>query len=222
MKLVLYASEAGHYNNILDRSLSQLAKKDPVITFIPASSYQGEFDFRDFVKQKKKGSMQKFIYSPIDVPMDEVLKKRILKSDIIHLGGGNTFQFLHALRKAKFLPDLKAFVQRGGVLSGTSAGAILMTPSVSTADFPSFDKDDNDEGIKNFRAMGLVPFEFFPHYKNSKRYEQAMLARSQKTKIPLYACPDGSGVVIEDSSIKFVGLFYCFYRGTKQVLPRIL
>src|SRR5690606_32920603 len=102
----------------------------------------------------------------------EVLKQEVFKSDIIHLSGGNTFYFIKHLRQAKLLKDFKEFLNNGGVLTGLSAGAIIMTRSIQTAAFPSFDRDENEDNVRNFKGMGLVNFEFFPHYKNSLRYDR--------------------------------------------------
>ena len=91
-----------------------------------------------------------------------------------------------------------------------------MTPNIQTAGFPNFDRDENDENIKNLSALNLVNFEFFPHYKNSRRYDSELLRYTQKTKIPLYAMPDGSGIVIDQSFLKFSGKAFCFFRGQKM------
>ena len=61
----------------------------------------------------------------------------LLKSDLIFLGGGNTFYFLKHLKSTGLIDELKTFAANGGVLCGLSAGAIIMTPHVHTASFPT-------------------------------------------------------------------------------------
>ncbi len=219
MKLVLYSGGYEEQNNDIHKYLLHMsAKKNPQITYIPSCSYHADVDFRDYVRYFTKYKLTKFIYFPIDAPCDNVLKKEVFKSDIIHLAGGNTFYFLRHLRRSKLLNEFKAFVKRGGILTGLSAGAILMTPTVDTAAFPDFDRDDNDENIKNFKAMNLVNFSFFPHYKNSKRYDKELALFSKKIKNPLYACSDGSGIIVRDRDLKFVGKVYAFINGEKAAL----
>ncbi|MEX0799061.1 MAG: Type 1 glutamine amidotransferase-like domain-containing protein [Bacteriovoracaceae bacterium] len=219
MKLALYSGGHDFENKDMDRNLLEVVgKKNPQVAFIPSSSYLSHVDFKEFVNQYRKYKLKRFIHFPIDVPFAEVLKREVFKSDIIHLSGGNTFYFIKHLRKAKLLKDFKEFVQNGGILTGLSAGAIIMTRSIHTASFPEFDRDQNEDQVKNFRGMGLVNFEFFPHYKNSLRYDKEILQYSMITHNPVYACPDGSGIVISDSEKRMVGRCFCFFRGRKFIL----
>src|SRR5690606_11982520 len=115
-------------NRQLDKSFVELlGKKNPVVAFIPSSSYLSDQEFKAFVKHYSKYKITRFIHFPVDVPFDRIMFQEVMRSDVIHLGGGNTFYFLNSLRKAKLLKELKAFVLRGGILTGLSAGAIMMT-----------------------------------------------------------------------------------------------
>ncbi|ATH08530.1 hypothetical protein BIY24_11385 [Halobacteriovorax marinus] len=219
MKLVFYSGGDRDDNFELDQiALNLTNKARPKMAFIPSWSYESEYDFKEFVNQYSRHGVTQFLHFPIDIPYDEILLKEVLKSDIIHLDGGNTYYFLKYLRKSGMMRHLKEFVAKGGVLTGLSAGGILMTPRIETAGFPEFDRDDNDVRISNFKAMNLVRFEFFPHYKNSKRYDDDLIKYSKSLNIPLYALPDGSGIIIEDHSIKFHGPCYCFFKGQKMII----
>ena len=216
MRLVFYGGGHESENFELHKlSIKLTEKSSPTITYIPAQSYGAEEDFREFVKCFKKLGVKKFLFSPIDHYMSSVLKDEILTSDMIHLGGGNTYYFLHYLRKAKLFSSLKKFAKEGGVLTGLSAGGILMTPKISTASYPAFDCDENDEGITDMRGMNLVNFEFFPHYKNSKRYNIELEKESKKLKYPIYACPDHSGIVYNNGDFEFVDRCYVFVKGDR-------
>jgi dipeptidase E len=218
MKLVFYSGGHDHENQLLDKNLLTLAGENPQITYIPSCSYLCEQDFSDFVGQFEKHHIHNIINFPIDTDYTDVLKEEVFKSDIIHLSGGNTFYFLKHLKRTGMLQELKTFAKNGGILTGLSAGAILMTKTIDTAGFPEFDKDENDENIKSLKAMNLVNFDFFPHYKNSKRYDDEISSYSRSIERPLYACPDGSGIIVENDEIKFVGKTYCFHRGKKFII----
>lgn len=219
MKLVFYSGGHEEDNIVLDLELLNLVgKEDPLVTFIPSCSYESELYFKEFIEQYHRIGIQRFMLFPVDIPFDDIMLNEILKSDIIHLGGGNTFYFIKHLKKSGMFQKLKQFVKDGGILTGLSAGAIIMSPRIDTASFPSFDRDENDDNVKNFKAMNLVSFEFFPHYKNSKRYENELLNYSKKRSIPLYACPDGSGIVVDQNNVTFLGKTYCFHQGKKTVI----
>lgn len=216
MKLVLYGGGAGEDNYDLDSAAVKLTGKTyPQMTYIPSASFGGEVDFKDFVTNFTSFEMTKFIYFPVDIPFDSILADEAFKSDIIHLGGGNTFYFLHCLRKNKLISRLKNFVREGGVLTGLSAGAIMMTPTIETAGFPSFDCDENHEKLTNLRGLNLVKFEFFPHYRNSKRYDKELLKYSKKSLFPLFACSDGGGLVVEGDCFQSIGKTALFSHGKK-------
>jgi dipeptidase E len=139
----------------------------------------------------------------------------ILASDVVYLSGGNTFHYLMHLRHSGLIPALRQFADRGGVLAGLSAGAILTTPNIGLAAYPDFDRDENEVALPESRwgALDLVDFEFFPHYRTSRRYREALQAYSQRSRFPLYACSDGSGIVVEGDRFTAHGDVWLFDRG---------
>lgn len=216
MKLVLYSGGLEKENQLLDKAFQELlGKKNPVVTFIPSSSYLSEQEFKSFVKHYSKFKITRFIHFPIDVPFDRIIFQEVMRSDAIHLAGGNTFYFLNSLRKAKLLPQLRQFVDKGGVLTGLSAGAILMTENIEMAAYPDFDRDENTVNIKNLSAMNLVNFAFFPHFKNSARYDAVFKRYSRTKKKVIYACPDGAGIVINGDETRFLGPCFGYANGHK-------
>lgn len=219
MKLVLYSGGTEEENRFLNKRALRLTEKpDPKLTFIPSSSIDADVDFRYFVHEFSRFGVNRFLHFNVDNPFTKTMLNEVLKSDLIFLGGGNTFYFLKHLRSAGMFNHFEKFLNRGGVLCGLSAGAICLTPHVHTASFPHFDRDENPFEMKNLNAGRFVNFEFFPHYKNSKRYESEMLHYSKKTNIPLYAVADGGGIIVEDDQISFSGKCFQFYQGKKLII----
>jgi dipeptidase E len=201
-------------------ALELVGKPRPKVTYIPSCSIDGEWEFKEFVDDLKFFGVTKFMYFPVDLPFDQVMLNEALSSDMIYLSGGNTYYFLYWLRRSRMLQRLKQYALDGGVLTGLSAGAIIMTPNIRTAGFPHFDRDDNEIGLKNEKSLGLVSFEFFPHYRNSKRYDHALAKMSRIMDRPLYASPDGSGIGIDGERITFIGRTHLFYQGKKISIKR--
>ena len=223
MKIVLYSGGTEEENYFLNQKALELTGvKSPKLTFIPSSSYDAENDFKFFVDEFSAFGVTRFMHFCVDIPFTKTLLSEVFKSDLIFLGGGNTFYFLKYLKKAGMAPHLSKFLKKGGVLCGLSAGAIVLTPHVHTASFPHFDRDENPWDMKNLSAMKMVNFEFFPHYKNSKRYDAELIHHSKNTKIPLYACADGGGIIVEDERISFCGKSYQFFRGKKLTVSSYL
>jgi dipeptidase E len=219
MNLVFYSGGDEKENQDLDRAFIELlAKKNPVVTFIPSSSYLSEQEFKSFVRHYSKFKITRFIHFPIDVPFDNIIFNEVMRSDAIHLAGGNTFYFLNSLRKTKLLPQLKAFAQKGGLLTGLSAGAIMMTENIEMAGYPEFDRDENVVNIKKLAALNLVDFLFFPHFRNSSRYDVVFKKYTRTSSKIIYACPDGAGIVVRGNEIRFVGKCYAFSGGHKFII----
>ena len=108
------------------------------------------------------------------------------------------------------------FVKSGGVLTGLSAGAIMMTPRITSAGYPAFDRDDNIVNLKRLNGLNLVNFEFFPHYQNTEKYQKTLLSESRKINYPLYAVSDGGGIIVDGKTIKFVGKVWTYNQGRYQ------
>ena len=219
MNLVLYSGGNEKENQQLDKAFIELlGKKNPVVTFIPSSSYLSEQEFKSFVRHYSRYRINRFIHFPIDVAFDKTIFTEVMRSDAIHLAGGNTFYFLNYLRKARLLPQLKAFVEKGGVLTGLSAGAIMMTENIEMAGYPDFDRDENLVNLKNLSALNLVDFLFFPHFRNSARYDVVFKKYTRNTSKIIYACPDGAGIVVRDNELRFVGKCFAFSNGHKFII----
>ncbi len=216
MSLVFYSGGDDKDNLHLDRAFVELlGKKNPVITFIPSSSYLSEQEFKSFVRHYSKYKITRFIHFPVDVPFDKILFQEVMRSDAIHMGGGNTFYFLNSLRKAGLLGQLKTFAEKGGLLTGLSAGAIMMTENIEMTGYPEFDRDENVVNIKNLSSLNLVDFLFFPHFRNSARYDAVFKKYTRQSEKIIYACPDGAGIVVRDNEIRFIGKCFAFSKGHK-------
>jgi len=106
--------------------------------------------------------------------------RKLLSSNILVITGGNTFKLLYNLRQSGLDRVIKRFAQKDNfVLSGFSAGAIVLTPTIKICNLPNY--DSNDVGIKDLAGLNIVNFEVFPHY--SKKYQKILSDYKEKTKI---------------------------------------
>ena len=103
------------------------------------------------------------IYLELEVGFDEVVLNQLLKLDAIHLSGGDTFRFLSAIKNRGLEPLLTSYYQKGGILIGVSAGAMIMTPSIETAMFCG---DVNTVGLIDQTGLSLVDFTLVPHVED--------------------------------------------------------
>jgi dipeptidase E len=117
----------------------------------------------------------------------------LLQCDAVHLSGGNTFVFSRWLERAGLFEPLREYAQERGVLIGASAGAILLTDLLATATLCGDVADDPSE---EYNSLGLVHFGFWPHYLPDEALMKKVAVLLEKSSY-IYACQDGSGLIID-------------------------
>jgi dipeptidase E len=187
-RLVLYSGGQERRNALIHQDLLALSpsRRDVRMTYVPFCSEGSDVFFRRFVRRYSAFGGTHFDCLPVDQ---------------------------QGLRRAGLLDVLRRFARNGGVLAGLSAGALLLTPTIALAGYPEFDRDENDVGLRQLAALNLVSFEFFPHYAHSPRLWGALREYSRSSRFPVYACRDGSGIVIEDDQFTAHGEAWLFHQG---------
>lgn len=219
-RLVLYSGGQVRDNHHIHRAMVGLLgdKKRKSLTYIPYCTEGSQTYFKRAVRRYKYFGITDFHYLALDHHFTDEDLEKALRSDIIYLAGGNTFYFLKYIRKAGMLPLLRAFVESGGILAGLSAGALILTPHIKLAGYPSFECDENEIKLKNFKSLDLVKLEFFPHFRNSKKLNDALREYSMNSKYPIYACRDGGGLIINGPQKTFFGEVFIFHNGKRFVV----
>jgi dipeptidase E len=202
-KLVLYSDQEIPENQATDqRLLALIGKSTPMIGYIPSSSDPERFYFNQKRKYYANLGASLAYYFELDRTFNEQDLPKLLSCDAIHLSGGNTFYFLQWLKQRAMLKVLKDYVARGGVMIGVSAGAIIMTPDISTATLCG---DEEPEETVDRSALGLVDFQFLPHFEPSIEMTTAISNPPKNYSTTLYACPDGCGIVVDGQNIEIFG-----------------
>jgi dipeptidase E len=82
-------------------------------------------------------------------------------ADAVFVGGGNTFRLLRAMQDCGLLTAVADRARLGMPYLGTSAGAVLASPTLRTAgDLPIVEP-------MSLTALGLVPVQVSPHYRDA-------------------------------------------------------
>lgn len=94
-------------------------------------------------------------------------QNKLLAANVLVISGGNTFNLLHNLRESGLDHSIKQFLNKSDfVLSGFSAGALVLTPTIKVCSLPGL--DENLIGLQDLEALSTVNFEVFPHYDEAK------------------------------------------------------
>lgn len=127
----------------------------------------------------------------------------LLACDGIHLSGGWTPGLLMSLREFNLLDPLRAFVARGGVLIGESAGSIVMTKHIHTAFYGNYADGYPGKEI-DYAGLDLTDaWTFWPHYRAIDEAEALRFV--DKYAIDVYAAEDGGAVVVDGEVITTYG-----------------
>ena len=125
--LFLSGGGKGNQATQLYREFSATIPKGGWILYVPIAMPESKRTFGncfDWIRQE----LAPFGITKIDMWTDLTDRKLAdLKSyAAVFIGGGNSFSLLNDLRKSGFDMLLKKFYMRGGVIAGSSAGAVIL------------------------------------------------------------------------------------------------
>jgi dipeptidase E len=109
--------------------------------------------------------------------------------------------FLNLLQKRNMLHVLRKYASNGGVLVGVSAGSIIMGKSIIAANL----YDENNLGLSDLESLGLVDFDFYPHWNRDSGNLKAIRDHSQRTHRVAYLCNDADGIVVNGDELRIIG-----------------
>lgn len=200
--LILLSDFTEKDNVNLKRKMREIfLDKRYTLSYIPSMT---DRRLKYFKKAKEKlseyGNFQ-FEYFDIDdfCNIDKI--EKIFKSEIIYLSGGNTYYFLNNLKKRYFITRLRRYVKDGGYIIGLSAGAIMMSKDIGAARFGDVDI----VGLSDLSSLGLVDFDFMPHWNQDSHYLEEIKEYSKKTGNTVYTCNDGDGIIVRNKKLQFYG-----------------
>lgn len=151
----------------IDKEIIRLTqKKRPKLLFIPTASSDSEGYFKgvDSYFGEKLGCKTDVLYLLKETPSPKEIKDKILDSDIIYVGGGNTLKMMRLWRRLGVDKILKTAWQKGIVLCGLSAGSICWFDS-GHSDSMSFYNPKKWKYI-NVSGLGFIKGIHCPHYDN--------------------------------------------------------
>ncbi len=158
----------------IDKEIIRLTgKKHPKLLFVPTASAD-DASYYEIVKKhfgKRLGCETDVLYLIKGKLNRKEIEAKVLNSDIIYVGGGNTQKMMKFWRKIGFDKTLKKAYEKGIVLSGVSAGAVCWFKWVHSDSRKSV--DPTADFIK-VSGLGLVNALYCPHYDSEKDREPGL------------------------------------------------
>jgi len=181
-----------------------IGKNPKNILFLP---YAGVNVYWEGYTKKVADYFSQFGHHTTSIYKQKDFEKIISETDIIMVGGGNTFHLVYYLHKNSLIDLIREAVLNGKPYIGWSAGANIACPTLCTT---------NDMPIiqpRNFNTLNLVQFQINPHYTDvnpkghagetrEDRIMEYLEINRDKTVIGLR---EGSGLLIENGRFKLIG-----------------
>ena len=205
INLALYSDQIIPENSAIDIQLLALMKAEAAgtrIGYVPSGPEPEQCFFNERMRYYARYGLHLSSFYDLDEPHSAEETSELFACDAIHLSGGHTGGFLDRLKRSAMLDPLRDWALKGGILIGTSAGAILMTPTIAT---DALFSGGQPEDVRDGAALNLVPFEFFPHLDTKASYLPDLIRYSRHTPRPIVACNDGQGVVVSKGRVEFIG-----------------
>ena len=124
------------------------------------------------------------------------------ETDILFVCGGNSFELLYQAQKCNFKEYIRSIIDGGGLYIGSSAGSILLAPSVFIASQINPDRDKRE--LQSYSGLNVVNTTIFPHYK--PKYEFQIRSFEIHIKERVVRVSDGQGALCDENKlIKVIG-----------------
>ena len=218
MRLLFLSNTRGNQNQAIYSVIRLWLPENSRIGYIPSTPDPARTYFKE-VQGFFNGIMPSYMMDYINIHNEgeetEQLEICLRECDAVYLSGGNTFRFLKAIRDSG-LDLILTRLAGEKVLMGTSAGGLIMTPSIEIA------SSENDIGLMNNKGLSLVKFGFYPHFipDNTEQLREINACFDEFPEI--YAIPEFSGLAVTETEIIPLGSVYRFRKGIdgSEILSR--
>lgn len=219
-----------HETLAIDKEIIRLSgKQHPKVLFIPTASSDAENYIQDFVNYYGNYlgcnvSILKLIKRSMSF---KEIQEKILHTDIVYVGGGNTLMMMKLWRKLGIDKILKEAYNNGIVLCGISAGAICWF-RFGQSDSRRF--TNPCAPLIRVRGLDILPDLLCPHY-HSKKYSKDRVENlkemMKRTPGKALAIDDFCAVSIVDGVYKILksrpqAQAYCVYWKRGKYYPEQL
>jgi dipeptidase E len=186
----------------IDRFLVSLAKKKvPRLLFLPTASGDDE-GYINTVKNyfEHLGCEVDYLSLNKEKYENREIRQKILTSDIIYVGGGDTVSMMSRWKSLHVGEYLKEAYAQGVIMSGLSAGSICWF-KYGHSDSDSFHGSSKWDYVRAY-GLGLIPSSHCPHYNEVGRdsYDEMIF----EDKIPGIALENKTAFVYIDGICRII------------------
>ena len=177
-------------------------KENPNFLFIGlASSFSDSY--YDIVKviYKNLGCTPVYLKKKNILNNPDIVKNKIENADIIYFGGGDTIKLVENLKEYNMVDLIKNAYEKGTVLVGVSAGAIMMCKEGYSDSYKLRGESDSYDFVP---GLGFLDISFCPHYEDDSDRKHDLIEDLQDEERDVFALPNNTALKIIDNKYEVI------------------
>jgi len=202
---------------LIDKEIVKMTEKEkPNFLFVGlASSFSDSY--YDTMKKiyKDLGCEVSYLKKKNIINNMDIVKNKIETADIIYFCGGDTVKLINDIKSFQIDSLLKEALERGTVLAGVSAGAILLGKGGYS---DALILRGESEDYTYIEGLGFTEVSVCPHYKENPDKTSAMIKFLKESSTDIYALENCTALKIVGDKYEVVkskktkNAYYCKYR----------
>ena len=175
-------------------------KENPIFLFIGLASSHSD-SYYDTMKKiyKELGCTTEYLKKKNIINNPDIVKDKISRADIIYICGGDTVKLINDIKEYEIDKLLKEAYNRGCVMAGMSAGAIMLSKEGFSDSLIFRGESDKHEFIKGFKFIDL---SICPHYHSNEVKDKELLESIKDKEV--YGLENGTALKIIDDKIEYI------------------
>ena len=175
-------------------------KENPIFLFIGLASSHSD-SYYDTMKKiyKELGCTTEYLKKKNIINNPDIVKDKISRADIIYICGGDTVKLINDIKEYEIDKLLKEAYNRGCVMAGMSAGAIMLAKEGFSDSLIFRGESDKHTFIKGFKFIDL---SICPHYHSNEVKDKELLESIKDKEV--YGLENGTALKIIDDKIEFI------------------
>ena len=144
------------------------------------------------------------IVTEIDISKENrnTIKATFAQADCIYFSGGNSFFLMDALRKSGTDKLLKKELQRGKLMVGESAGAIVCAPTITYIE--PMDKKPPEYSQQDDAGLGLVKYYILPHFLDEVYRKASEEILEKFSEFDVRPISNNQAILVKDNTSKII------------------
>lgn len=202
MKKILLVSMSYNVTDLLKKEEPNL--KGKTVTYIPTAAIAEEIEGMAEEETRMLEDLGLTVDElEVSTASRETVREKLMKNDMIFVGGGNTFFLLQELKRSGADQIIAQEVEKGKFYIGESAGAIAACPDIGYS--AVMDVPDKAPGLTDYTGMGLVDFYVVPHLGHPEMGPGAeMIIEKYSSELDLKGINDYQAILVEGDRVSIL------------------